>query len=695
MKKVLVAVAAALALSPAATAGTPVPSLTPTATAKLWRVEVARARSHPRALADDACRPARVVFYAQTDWLRLATRLDAQPSPCAQYYVSIPPLSGDKSQARPRQAALIRALGPSFHALDEISWNGWAKWVAANNATWYDAGVTARQRMTAAGFDTAAGDTWALNELSSAVRAGTGSARQNALDFMRGLASDGVKGVVFAAGVGQTMADPTAYKVNLQSWLTDDGFWSAVSQYASDWAQENYGDVRAYAVSGSTPQQRRDATLQYLGHELALALANPNPNAPSRAFMQSAYVAFGNAAWAWTSAYGNTAAPLPVMEDFVSGQVYAARSLGAPSGVDRFGFAWAPNNAYGLVTSDYVNQTAAVIDRIAAAIRDSGTEAADPGAAACAPAWCTSVLQGAAFTTAWQAFATWTPANLALTTPVGSFVAGGSEPVTVQLQTAGVPQNALADQTVTFSSSSPTGGFSASAAGPWTPTLTATIAAGTSSATVYYSDTTAGTPAISATLPAGPPVSATQTVTPAAPARLSLSPATATVKSGASIVITASAVDAYGNVAVPAVAWTVSDDSRGELTAVAGGQATFTAGTTGGRVVVTASQNGVRAISTITVTQPPVRVGSVRTSWTKGHLVVTVHVLRGAAPARGVGVMLRVRKGSSLVALVDARTGIRGTIVWRSRGVLPRARYVATVTVRSASTASRTQHSAR
>ena len=103
--------------------------------------------------------------------------------------------------------------------LDEISWNGWSAWVAAGNGSWYDAGVTARQRMAAAGFDAAAGDTWAVNELSSAVRTGTGAARQNALDFLRGLASDGVKGVVFVQGIGQSTADTTTYKLALQSWL--------------------------------------------------------------------------------------------------------------------------------------------------------------------------------------------------------------------------------------------------------------------------------------------------------------------------------------------------------------------------------------------------------------------------------------------------------------------------------------------
>ena len=83
--------------------------------------------------AQAACRPLRGIFYAQTDWLRLATRLAAQASPCAQYYISVPPLAASKTTLRNGEAAKIRALGPNFHALAEINWTGWKAWVAQNN----------------------------------------------------------------------------------------------------------------------------------------------------------------------------------------------------------------------------------------------------------------------------------------------------------------------------------------------------------------------------------------------------------------------------------------------------------------------------------------------------------------------------------------------------------------------------------
>ncbi|HMB80541.1 MAG TPA: hypothetical protein VKI43_10770, partial [Vicinamibacterales bacterium] len=445
-------------------------------TAKLWSAEVARAR-HPRALLDITCRPARVVFYAQTDWLRLATKLAQTPSPCAQYFVSVPPLAADKTQARPSQASLVRALGPAFHAVDEISYTGWSGWVGAGNGTWFEAGQSARGRMAAAGFDVSAGDTWAMNELSSAVRTGTGAARRNALDFLHGLAADGVKGIVFAAGIGQSTADVSQYKVSLQDWLQDSGFWTEVAGYASDFAQENYGDLRSYAVAGASPQLRRDAMAQYLGHEQTLSNTGPAATAASRSTLGQSYVTFGNAAWAWSSAYGWTAGPVDAMQDFVSGQVFASRSFAAAAGetVDRFGFAWSPSNTQGLAVADFNAQTAALLDRIAGAIRDSGVPTPDPGSAACDPAWCTSVVDGAAFTPQWQQFAAWSPTLPVFTSaPLSVATATPAGPVAVQLQTLGIADNAPSDRTLTLSSSAPTGTFAAISAGPWSPALALT-----------------------------------------------------------------------------------------------------------------------------------------------------------------------------------------------------------------------------
>jgi hypothetical protein len=217
----------------------PVPSLAPEATQRDWR-RLARTR---RPFATSAeCRPSRLVFYAATDWLRLATKLAGAAAPCAHYYVSIPPLAANKTQPRGDQAWRIRALGPAFHAVAEIHMASWAGWVSQNSGSWHAAGVEARRRMAAAGYDVGLGDTWAVNEFSSAVRRGDGAARTNARDFVRGLYEGAelpdARGTVFVIGVGQGTLDLSIYKSNLQAWLTDAPFWQDMTAYVDDWSQE-------------------------------------------------------------------------------------------------------------------------------------------------------------------------------------------------------------------------------------------------------------------------------------------------------------------------------------------------------------------------------------------------------------------------------------------------------------------------
>ena len=89
--------------------------------------------------------------------------------------------------------------------------------------------------MAAAGFDVAAGDSWAVNEFSSAVRVGTGASRQNMRDLVHGLYDgDGgpaVKGVVFVTGISQPTTPLDTYKARLESWLQDAAFWGDMSAY--------------------------------------------------------------------------------------------------------------------------------------------------------------------------------------------------------------------------------------------------------------------------------------------------------------------------------------------------------------------------------------------------------------------------------------------------------------------------------
>jgi hypothetical protein len=318
------------------------------------------------------------------------------------------------------------------------------------------------------------------------------------------------------------------------------------------------------------------------------------------------------------------------MEDFVSGQVYAARAFAAATGaiVDRLGFAWAPNNTQGLSTGDFNAQTDAVLVRLAAAIHDSDVPSSDPGAAACAPSWCTTTLDGSAFVSGWQSFATWLPTVPAfVSAPISTTAGTPAGPLTVQLQTSGRADAAPTPRTVTVSSSSATGVFSTAASGPWSTTLTLAIPQGSSSAAFFYNDATAGTPTITAVLDGG--ASATQTETVAAP---------------------------------PA-----------------------TGGSGGAPAPGTPPASGDPLASTPTpkpAAKPQPRVVGLTKRFVAGHLVVAVRVASGSTRPAGIAVRIRVRRGSSTVANVTRVTAKGGVATWRSAKKLRPGAYVATAAVR-------------
>jgi hypothetical protein len=602
----VLAAAAAVGLALAAPAGAVatakpkvVPSLQPRATAKLWRRLVQRRRL---AVTSAECTPLRLVFYTPTDWLRFATKLAANQAPCGQYFVSVPPLAADKTNFRPDQPWRIRALGPNFHAVCEISYNGWSSWVNTTGASWYDAGVEARRRMAAQGFDVSAGDVWAVNESSSAVRTGTGNARRNLRDLVRGLYDAGgegpaVKGGVYVIGAaGQANTSLSLYKGTLELWLADSGFWSEMQAYVSDWAQEAYGDVRNYAVAGASPEARRDELNAWLQHPLRLANSGPDDVATARTFLQSAYSPLANAAWRYTQAFGWTDVPFEQMQDYVSAQTYAARSAGT-----HFGFAWTPKRPETETSTQFSIESGAVADRLAAAIHDS----AEAPTAACGAQWCTSALDGAWFNESWQDFASWsTPTFAFASAPVSSLAGSVSGPLTVSLQLAGVIRADLEPVTVTLSSGSAGAAFATAPDGTWSPTLALEIPAGSTDASFYYRDTLAGTPTITVSAPGRTTTQQLETIAPGPLASLRLSPQSAGVASGGTQQFTATGADAFGNPLTPTPGWSVSDGTPGTISA----SGLFTASaTTGGPGAVIARVEGVTSSAPIVVADPEMR----------------------------------------------------------------------------------------
>jgi hypothetical protein len=646
----------------------PVPSLTPVATEKLWRVLVQRRRQRQHAgtlQAAGTCRPMRAVFYAETDWLRLATKLAQSGSPCAQYYISVPPLAADKTAFRNDQAWRIRALGPNFHVMAEAHVTGWANWVATTGSTWEQAGIEFRRRIAAAGYDVNVGDTWALNELSSAVRRGDGSARTNMRAFARGLyTGDGttpaVRGTVFITGMAQPTGELSVYQARLQDWYEDAGFWSDMAAYTSDWSQELYGDVRDYAVAGTSAAARRDSLNEYLQHELALARVAPAGGSAARSYLETAYSPLANAAWQYDTGFGWTNVTSALMKDYVSAQTYALASYGAAAPEAHFGFAWGLKNMSGLTTTEFNNQSGEILDRLAAAIRDASqpVDPADPGVGACGPfgqnLWCTATVDGAAFVPGWSSFATWKPSRLAFTTAPQTLIAGdASAPVTVGLRTySGVALPAGVAVPVTLSSSSPTARFSASATGPWTATLATSIPSTASTVSVYFQETKAGPAAIAAAATGKVSAAQTEDVAAATLSRIAVAPASATVSAGSSRAFSAAGYDAYGNPVAISPAWSVSSGTPGTVAA----SGLFTAGARSGAGTVIATAGGFTATAAVTV-PTTARVTAIGYS----SSAVTATLVNGAgAPIPYVQVALNVYRNGVLYAQVAPATGADG-----------------------------------
>jgi hypothetical protein len=597
----------------------PVAALQPAQTRRQWRRLVRSRRTKVFATAPD-CRSLRAVFYAASDWLRLATRLAANASPCAQYYISIPPLAADKTAFRTDQAWRIRALGPNFHALAEIHVGGWRSWVSTNNSTWYQAGVEARRRMAAAHFDVTLGDSWIVNEFPSTVTSGVGPARANMRELVHGLYDgDGgppTKGGVFDIGVGQGTRDLSTYKGQLEAWLQDGAFWSDMSRYVSDWSQELYGDPRNDDVAGAPLATRRDYLTDYLRHQLVHVRLGGDATAAARQFLESADSPLANAAWQWDYGFGWTMVTADQMKGYVSAQVYALRHFSAEDGEpgDHWGFAWAPHNATSMSASDFASQTGEILDRLAAAIHDTGpVDPADPGIRACGPPgqdlWCEDDLADAWLNDAWKTFTYWGRLALAFATPPQTLSAGSSSAaMTVGTTLAGAGHTTPAALDVTLSSSSSAGRFSTSPGGPWAGTLTVTIPAGAdTSPAFYYEDTQAGNPVLTASATGTDSGSQTETVVAGPVATLAVSPGSASLGPGASQQFVAGGADAYGNpVSVDSATWSVAPATLGTLSPDKGGSTTFTAGQAGGQGSITAGLGGASASASVTVVVPTV-----------------------------------------------------------------------------------------
>ena len=404
--------------------------------------EGARASAAAPAFLDDFPRSCRLhvepVFWTASDWLPLAQALAADPSPCADYYISIPPQAADKTLLRGAQDDLIRALGPRIHPVAEMTLGtnvGWLKkWIDTGH-TWFQAGVEFRRRMVVAGYRFDLGETWLLNEFDR-------STRRDEPPYSRAAMKDLLRGLYYGDGTGptvpgiveigiaythQNIPDVEGYKAEMKAWLADSDFWRTIDPYISVLTKETYPDARYWGVAGSSRNDRTRHLSQYMEHAINLVRAAPDDVEPARSLFERTYMPLGNATWPalgpdpfsppFCCGHGWTLIPLGEMLNFVSEQVYAVRHYagshpqGAPAG--RLGFSWQPTNNFMLPGPEWEAAKRTIAERIAGAIHYAYRQGGASPEGACSPPgsdedWCRGgEVAGASFDPRWETFEAW------------------------------------------------------------------------------------------------------------------------------------------------------------------------------------------------------------------------------------------------------------------------------------------------
>ncbi|HET8968400.1 MAG TPA: hypothetical protein VFN06_03135, partial [Gaiellaceae bacterium] len=499
-------------------------------------------------------------------------------------------------------------------------------------------------------------------------RRGDGNARTNIREFVRGLyEGDGsrpTRGAALVIGFGQRTADVSAYQNTLQGWLADTAFWTDMATYVSDWSQEVYGDLRAHAVQGSDVSLRREYLNDYLQHKLVLAGAGPAEIEPARAYLREAYSPLANGAWPRETAWGWTMVPFEQMAAYVTAQVDAMRSFSVTAGQarDHWGFAWAPRNTTGLPDADFVAQTGQILDRLAAAVRDSGV--ADPenpesGACGVGQALCAVDLPEASHNGAWKSFRAWAQSTLSIGPVAPIRVVAGVASAPLELAVASAVARTVA---VTLRSSSRGGGFSTSAVGPWTSSLSVPVAPGILGS-FFYRDTHAGVATLTADAPGTTRASREVTVVAGSATRISVAPGSREVQARDEFTFTGEAVDSFGNATPANLTWSVAPAALATFVGGRGGVVTFRAGRVlgSGTVTATSRRGTVVGAADVVVRAAALRIAAVSyRSTSRGVEATLAAVDARRQPVPGTSLALVVRLDDRRVARAQAVTGAAG-----------------------------------
>jgi hypothetical protein len=355
--------------------------------------------------------------------------------------------------------------------------------------------------------------------------------------------------------------------------------------------------------------------------------------------------------------------PAEQMAAYLSAQVDALRYFSATNGQarDHWGFAWAPSNTTGMPAGDFAAQTAALLDRLADAVRDSGAveDPESPGSGACGAddSLCAVDLADAQYNEAWRSFRAWAQSILSIG-PASqiNLVAGvASGPLELSVASAGARPVA-----VTLRSSSPGGGFSTSPAGPWTSALTLSVVPGTPVA-FYHRDTRAGTPTVTASAPGTTPATRAVSVAAGVAERVTVTPGAREVRARGEVAFTGAATDAFGNATASPLSWTVAPPTIGTFVRERGASVRFRAGRVLGSGTVTARAGSLGGSATVVVGPATLRVRAVDVTRTAQGARVTLAALDGARrPISQAAVTLVARLDGRRVGRTQGVTGAAG-----------------------------------
>jgi hypothetical protein len=307
-----------------------------------------------------------------------------------------------------------------------------------------------------------------------------------------------------------------------------------------------------------------------------------------------------------------------------------------------------------------VAQTGLILDRMAAAIRDSGSfvdpEATITGACGADETLCAIDLPGAAHNGAWRSFRAWAQTTLSLgPATLPPIVAGVASPP-LQLSAATAVGRPV---TVTLRSSSSAGTFATSVAGPWLPALAVSVSPG-AVASFHYRDTRAGTATLTASAPGTNQAAREINVIAGAATRVSVSPGSREVRARGDVMFAGVATDAFGNPVPSSLAWSVNPPTLGAFVRGQDGTATFHAGRVLGSGVVTARRGSLAGSATVVVRPATLRVAATFRATSRGaHLTLTA-ADTSRRPVSAAALTFAVRLDKRRVARSRAITGAAG-----------------------------------